>query len=62
MDDQVIKRRGLEITRLRNADLSPVLRGWGVSPIRKHHAQFARSGSLGLVHLLCQSLSLLLRR
>ena len=28
--------------RLRNADLSPVLRGWGLSPIRKLLAQFAR--------------------
>jgi hypothetical protein len=62
LEDQVFKWRGLEITRLRTADLSPVLRDWGMSPIRKLLAQFARSGSLGLVRLLCQRLSLLLRR
>ena len=62
LEDQVFKWRGWEVTRLRTADLSPVLRGWGESPIRRLFAQFARSGALGLVRLLCPSLSLLLRR
>jgi hypothetical protein len=62
LEEQVIKWRGLEITRLRNADLNPVLRGWGSGPNRKLLTQFVRQDSLGLVRLLYQSLSLLLRR
>ena len=60
MEGQVIKWKGSGITRLRNAELNPVLRGWGSGPNRKLFAQFARQDSLGLVRLLCQSLSLLL--
>ena len=51
MEGQVIKRRGLEIARLRPANLNPVLRGWGSGPNRRVFAQFAREDALGLVHL-----------
>jgi hypothetical protein len=57
----VIKRRGLEIARLRAANLNPVLRGWGSGPNRRFFAQFAREDALGLVHLFHQSPSWFLR-
>ena len=61
-EDQILRRRHVEVTRLRNAILNRVLCGWGLGLTRTCFTQFARLGLPGLVLLFFLCPSMLLRR